>query len=90
MPEQHLMSLEGILLSGISAVTIALVFVWGLLWKQMQECKDDRKVLHSENKEQAKAIAKLEAEVGSLETYKEIIQNCQTTGCIFTARRQEK
>lgn len=90
MPEPELMSMQSVLLAGISAVTVALCFVCRLLWSQVEDCKTDRKTLHAENKDQAKSIAKLEAEVGALQTYKEIISNCQTTGCIFTERRQVK
>ena len=45
------MTVEQILLSGISGVTAALVFLFRLLWTRSEECERDRRVLRDEIEE---------------------------------------
>ena len=64
--------METMLLTGISGVTGALVFVCKLLWKQAEECKSDRAALRRE-------IEALKFAAGKLE----LMQDCHQHECPF-------
>lgn len=70
------MTLEAILLSGISAVTGALCFVCRLLWARSEKCEEDRIAMRLtlEQLKEANGLAK-----GTLLSY----QRCPADECPF-------
>lgn len=73
------MSMENILLTAVSAVTGALVFVCKLLWKEAENCKADRIALRKE-------IEKLKLVEGKLA----IMEKCHINDCPFRANFEHR
>lgn len=74
---------ETILISGISAVTSALVAVVAKLWQRSEKCESDR--IEMREKLEHLISARSHAE-GLLEA----VENCPAQGCPFTATAETK
>ena len=68
------MTIQNVLLGGISAVTTALVWVAKILWEQSKECARDRAELH-------KKVAELESARGEAVGQLHAIGKCAQTDC---------
>ena len=70
------MTIEQLLLAGITAVSGTLVFISKLLWAEAVECKNDRAVLRDE-------IEELREEVGLSTGRLQAIDHCPKPACPF-------
>src|SRR5262249_30751199 len=71
------MTVEQALLTGISAVTSALLFVVRILWHRSEECESDRRDLLQE-------IEDVKTHNGELRGYLEAVGSCDKKDCSFT------
>lgn len=74
------MTFEQSLITAVSAVTGALVFLFGLLWREAQECKVDRRYLR-------KRIEKLERDHGYAAGQLTAVDKCPVDDCPFAGQR---
>jgi hypothetical protein len=75
------MSIEALLLSALSAVTGALVFVVKLLWARSEQCEKDRVELREE-------IEHLKETKGMAEGTLKAFGMCPAAACPFKARNE--
>lgn len=75
------MSAEQILLAGLTAVTTALVVLWGLLWQRSEKCEADRISLRLEIEDIKSKHGKATGELGMFE-------RCQSQSCPFKPQGQ--
>jgi hypothetical protein len=73
------MNVEQILLTGISAVTSALLFVVKILWRRSEDCEVDRRDLRQE-------IEDVKTHNGELRGYLEAVGACNKKDCVFSRR----
>jgi hypothetical protein len=73
------MNVEQILLTGISAVTSALLFVVRILWRRSEECESDRRDLRQE-------IEDVKTHNGELRGYLDAVGACDKKDCVFARR----
>jgi hypothetical protein len=73
------MNVEQILLTGISAVTSALLFVVKILWRRSEDCEVDRRDLRQE-------IEDVKTHNGELRGYLEAVGACNKQDCVFSRR----
>ena len=74
-----MMTVEQILLTGISAVTSALLFVVKILWHRSEQCESDRRDLRQE-------IEDVKTHNGELRGYLEAVGACDKKDCTFARR----
>lgn len=74
------MTAEQLLLSGITAVTTALMFVANILWKRSEQCEADRISLRQE-------IENVKTDNGELRGFKKAVDRCPLQGCTFADGR---
>ena len=70
------MSLEQALLTGISALTGALVFLFRILWQRSEQCEKDRV-------EMRLRLERLEGDNGRAQGELKAVQNCKQDKCPF-------
>ena len=70
------MTLEQALLTGISALTGALVFLFRILWQRSEVCEQDRVELRLR-------LERLEGDNGRAQGELKAVQNCRQDGCPF-------
>jgi hypothetical protein len=69
-----MMTVEQVLLSGIGAVTAALVFVCKILWNRSEGCEADRRALRQE-------IEDVKTNNGQLSGFTQAVGACDKQGC---------
>lgn len=70
------MTPEQLLLSALTAVTSALLYVVKELWSKAKECESDRKELRQ-------LVEDVKTVNGELRGYLQAVGACSTTGCTF-------
>jgi len=68
------MTPENMLLTALSAVTSALVFVARILWRRSETCEQDRRALYD-------AMLQIKQELGKTQGALNAIQSCHIADC---------
>jgi len=76
------MTFEQGLITAVTTVTSGLVCLFGLLWKEAQECKTDRRWLR-------KRIEKLERDHGYAAGQLIAVEKCPVDDCPFAGQRAQ-
>ena len=77
------MTIESVLLSGVSAVTAGLVYVANLLWQRANQCEADRYETRKAYNLLQIQVGDLKRDVGKLEGELISYRNCYAVTCPF-------